>query len=136
MGEKRKILLVDDEENAVQIVKTRLEAESDDYDVTVAKSGEEALKSAEASAPDLILLDIMMPGVSGIEVCDMIRHNPELSKTPIIIVSALDDVQTQQECERMGVAAYITKPVNGKLLDNKVRQVLEKTETAPPPPEF
>ena len=137
MGNRKKILLVDDEENAVQIVKTRLEAEGAElYDVIVAKSGEEALKAAETERPDLILLDIMMPGVSGIEVCDMIRHNPELSKTPIIIISALDDVKTQQECERMGVAAYITKPLNGKLLDNKVKQVLEQTETAPPPPEF
>ena len=133
---KKKILVVDDEENAVQIIKTRLEAEPDLYEVHVAKSGEEALKLADAKKPDLILLDIMMPGVSGIEVCDMIRHNPDLNKTPIIIISALDDFKTQQECSRLGVAAYITKPVNGKLLGNKVKQLLENCEVPPPPPVF
>jgi CheY-like chemotaxis protein len=135
-NEKKRILVVDDEENAIQIMKTRLEAESSQYEVVVAKSGEEALKLAEVQKPDLILLDIMMPGVSGIEVCDMIRHNPDLSKTPIIIISALDDLKTQQECSRMGISAYITKPINGKLLDNKVAQVLEEAASAPPPPEF
>ncbi len=133
---KKKILVVDDEENAIQIIKTRLEVESDSYEVITAKSGEEALQLAESKKPDLILLDIMMPGVSGIEVCDMIRCNPAFGRTPIIIISALDDLKTQQECARMRVAAYITKPINGKLLDNKVKQVLEEAATAPPPPEF
>ena len=134
--EKKRVLVVDDEENAIQIIKTRLESEPNQYEVIVAKSGEEALKLAENQKPHLILLDIMMPGVNGIEVCDMIRHNPDLAKTPIIIISALDDLKTQQECSRMGISAYITKPINGKLLDNKVQQVLEEAGSAPPPPEF
>lgn len=134
--QKKRVLVVDDEENAVQIIKTRLESEPNQYEVIVAKSGEEALKLAEGHKPDLILLDIMMPGVSGIEVCDMIRHNPGLAQTPVIIISALDDLKTQQECSRMGISAYITKPINGKLLDNKVKQVLEESASAPPPPEF
>jgi len=136
MNGRKRILVVDDEENAVQIIKTRLETEPTAYEVMVAKSGEEALKVAEAKKPDLILLDIMMPGVSGIEVLDMMRHNPELVKTPIVIISALDDIKTQQECARLGVTAYITKPVNGKLLGNKVRQILENAEVPPPPPVF
>ena len=134
--EKKTILVVDDEENAVQIIKTRLEAEGNPYNVMVAKSGEEALQAAEKTTPDLVLLDIMMPGVSGIEVCDMMRHNPTLAKTPIIIISALDDIKTQQECARLGASAYITKPINGKLLDNKVKETFAKIAERPDPPKF
>jgi putative two-component system response regulator len=132
---KKNILIVDDDENTVRIIKTRLEMDPN-YEILIAKTGEDALKISETKRPDLILLDLMMPGVSGIEVCDSIRHNPDLERTPIIIISALDDLRSQQECARMGISAYITKPINGKLLDNKVKQVLFAAEKPPAPPVF
>src|SRR3989338_4372487 len=118
---KKKVLVVDDELDALEIVRKRLE---NDYRVFAASSGSAGLKIAEAERPDIIILDIMMRGVSGLEVLDMLKHSPHLSRIPIIMVTALDDFNTQQEAGHLGARFYITKPLNGPLLENKVKQLL------------
>ncbi len=118
---KKKVLVVDDELDALEIIRKRLES---GYQVLAASSGSVGLKIAEAERPDIIILDIMMRGVSGLEVLDMLKHSPHLSKIPIIMVTALDDFNTQQEAGHLGARFYITKPLNGPLLENKVKQLL------------
>lgn len=119
--DRKKVLVVDDEVDALEIVRKRLETS---YDILAASSGSVGLKMAEAERPDIIILDIMMRGVSGLEVLDVLKHSPHLSKIPIIMVTALDDYNTQQEANNLGARFYITKPLNGPLLENKVRQLL------------
>ncbi|MBI4431241.1 MAG: response regulator [Candidatus Omnitrophica bacterium] len=118
---KKKVLVVDDEMDALEIIKKRLEA---DYKILEALSGSDGLKLAEAERPDIIILDIMMRGVSGLEVLDVLMHSPHLSRIPVIMVTALDDFNTQQEAGHLGARFYITKPLNGPLLQNKVKQLL------------
>lgn len=120
-NKKKKVLIVDDEPDAIEIIKRRLE---DIYDIVVARSGSEALKTAEAERPDLIILDIMMRGVSGLEVLDVIKHSHHLSRIPVIMVTALDNFDAQEEATHLGARFYITKPLNGPLLENKVKQLL------------
>lgn len=120
---RKKVLVVDDEPDAVEIIKKRLEI---DFQIIPALNGSQALKLVEAERPDLIILDIMMRGVSGIEVLDMLKHSPHLSSIPIIMVTALDDFDTQKEASSLGACFYIMKPLNGPLLENKVKQLLSK----------
>ena len=119
--QKKKILVVDDEEDAVAIIQKRLE---DIYEVLPARNGKEALLIAEEKRPDLVILDIMMRGVSGLEVLDMIKHNPHLSEIPVIMVTALDDFNTEKEASHLGARFFINKPLDGPLLENKVKQLL------------
>lgn len=121
MEKNKKVLIVDDEADAVEIIKKRLE---DHYDVLTAFNGSDALKIADTERPDVIILDIMMRGVSGLEVLDTLQHNPYLSKIPVIMVTALDDFNCQQEASNLGARFYITKPLNGPLLENKVKQLV------------
>ena len=119
--DKKKVLIVDDEPDAVEIIRKRLE---DRYEVLMASNGSEALRVAEVEQPSLVILDIMMRGVSGLEVLDTLKHSPHLSKIPVIMVTALDDYNSEREASSLGARFYITKPLNGPLLENKVRQLL------------
>ena len=122
-GERKTVMVVDDEADALEIIRKRLE---DSYQVLIVSNGSDALRTAEAERPQVIILDIMMRGVSGLEVLDMLKHNPHLSHIPIIMVTALDDFDTQKEASNLGAQFYITKPLNGPLLENKVKQLITK----------
>ena len=116
------ILIVDDEPNIV--VPLEFLMEQNGYDVVVAHSGEEALESIAKYKPDLILLDIMLPGIDGFEVCQIVRLKPEWQKTKIIFLTAKGrDVDIAQGMV-LGADAYITKPFSNAEIVGKVRELL------------
>lgn len=102
-----KVLIVDDTEENVDIL---VEALGDDYDIAVAMDGETALESIEMEIPDIILLDIMMPGMDGYEVCRRIKENIATAEISIIFLTAMTDVNSKAKGFEFGAVDYITKP--------------------------
>jgi DNA-binding response OmpR family regulator len=121
---KEKILVVDDEAQNVELIKEFLEA--DDYEVSTAYNGEDALKKAQKELPDLVLLDIMMPKMDGYQVCEALRNADLTKDIPIIFVTAKTEVKDWTHAIfNMGANSYITKPINSKKLLEKVQGVLK-----------
>jgi DNA-binding response OmpR family regulator len=118
MQVKGKILAVDDDPNNITIVEELLE---DNYDLKTAASGQEALDIARDFRPDIVLLDIMMPGMSGYEVCRRLRERYTPEQTKIIMVSARAMVSELNEGYDAGADDYITKPFEGDEFLEKVR---------------
>lgn len=119
--EKKSILVVDDEPAIVRFVRANLEANG--YRVLVAMDGETALRTFDMEAPNLVILDIMMPGKDGFEVCRRLR---EWSQVPIIMLSACCDEDDKIRCLELGADDYLTKPFGiGELLA-RVRAVLRR----------
>jgi len=121
-----RILIVDDNEMNRDILVTRLATQG--YELTQAADGEEALAAAKEQLPDLILLDIMMPKIDGIEVCRRLKGDPNLPFMPIILVTAKaasSDVVTGLEA---GADEYLTKPVDQMSLVARVKSVLRIKE--------
>ncbi len=121
MKPREKILLVDDNPTNIAILEEILE---EDYQVAIAMCGEEALAAAPDFRPDMILLDVMMPGIDGYETCRQIRANPTLKNTKIIMVSAKALVSERLQGYEAGANDYITKPFNKDELLAKVRVYL------------
>jgi two-component system sensor histidine kinase/response regulator len=118
MQVKGKILAVDDDPNNITIVEELLE---DNYNLKTATSGQEALDMARDFRPDIVLLDIMMPGMSGYEVCRKLRERYTPQQTKIIMVSARAMVSELNEGYDAGADDYITKPFDGDEFLEKVR---------------
>ena len=121
MQEKSRILAVDDNPTNNEIIQEML---SEDYDLQMATTGEEALKIATDFRPDLILLDIMMPGMDGYEVCRRLRANSNLMYTKIILVSAKTMTSERLEGYEAGADDYITKPFDDDEIRAKVNVYL------------
>lgn len=119
---QKKILIVEDEPNIV--IPLEFLMEQNDFDVKVAITGEEAIEIVENFKPDLILLDIMLPGMDGYEVCQKVRQNPELLETKIIFLSAL--ARDIDIAKGMGLSAdgFITKPFSISDVVDNVRKLL------------
>jgi len=120
---KKKIMIVDDEESLVELVKALLEQEN--YEVITAFSGEECLEKLKSVKPDLILLDMMMPGMSGREVCERIRENPETKdlKVAFLTVARFSEVG-KDILKKMNVLDYITKPFDNRDLIERVKKIV------------
>ena len=103
------ILVVDDAETNIDILVDLL---ADDYDVAVAMDGESALEFTVDDAPDLILLDIIMPGIDGYEVCRRLKADPETASIPIIFLSALTQEDEKQKGLELGAVDFLTKPLD------------------------
>lgn len=116
------ILIVDDHEDNIELLRARLEARG--YQTIAAEDGEQALRLVEERLPDLILLDVMMPKVDGIEVARRIRANKALPFIPIIMQTALDSTEQTVEGLDAGADDYITKPINFAVLEARVRTQL------------
>ncbi len=124
----RRVLIVDDEPNIVTSLEFLMRGS--DYDVRVARNGEEALQIAESFRPDVVLLDVMMPQRSGFEVCRKIRENPRLRDAKIVMLTAKGrDVEKEKGLD-LGANAYVTKPFSTKELMNTVRGLLPRSERA------
>jgi two-component system alkaline phosphatase synthesis response regulator PhoP len=126
----KKILIADDEPDILEIIQYNLQNEG--YEVATAKNGNEAIEQAQRYNPDLIILDIMMPGKNGIEVCNMLRSQPAFNDTLIIFLTALSDEVTEVKGLETGADDFITKPVSPKVLVSKVNALfrrLNKEET-------
>ncbi len=119
---RSKILVVDDVAMNVKLLADLLGVKG--YQTVTASSGIEALAKLEAEAPDLILLDVMMPGMSGYEVCQAIRANPAHSMLPIVLVTALDPAKERAKGLEAGADDFLTKPVNQAELLARVKSLL------------
>ena len=106
----RKVLIADDEPDIVEILKYNLVKEG--YEVVAAENGDEAIEKAKVTKPDLVVLDIMMPGKSGVEVCEILRAQPGLKETLIMFLPALNDEATQINDLTIGAHDYISKPIS------------------------
>lgn len=113
------ILVVDDEPANIRIVQSVL---GEDYSLVAATSGENAIDVARRAQPDMILMDVLMPGLSGVEACSRILEQVEGELEPsIIFISSLDDPQSESYALSMGGVDYITKPIHPEVLRNRVR---------------
>ncbi|MFK8284073.1 response regulator transcription factor [Capnocytophaga canis] len=119
-----KILLVDDEPDILEIVGYNLEKEG--FQLFSAKNGIEAIKIAEREQPHLILMDVMMPDMDGIEACERIRRNTNLSRTVIAFLTARGEDYSQLAGFEAGADDYITKPIKPKVLVSKVKALLRR----------
>lgn len=121
-----KILLVDDDADILEIVGFNLEAEN--YQVYTAKNGKEALTVAKKELPNLVILDVMMPEMDGIETCENMRKLPELNSTIITFLTARGEDYSQVAGFDVGADDYITKPIKPKLLVSKVKALLRRVK--------
>lgn len=122
--DRPKVLVIDDTPENLFLLATALEA---DFDLQLAGSGLEGLELAKASPPDLVLLDVMMPGIDGYETFQRIRNQPSLQRVPIIFVTAVSDLESELSGLAMGAADYITKPIKVELVRHRVRNILRLT---------
>jgi sigma-B regulation protein RsbU (phosphoserine phosphatase) len=117
-----RVLIVDDVKANVDML---LEALRGDFKLSVALDGEAALRAVERNAPDLVLLDIMMPGIDGYEVCRRLRADPATSEIPVMFLSSLEDVQDKARGFELGANDYLTKPFEILEVKARVRSLLK-----------
>lgn len=123
-GKAKKILIADDEPDILEIVGYNLEKEG--YEVHTAKDGIEALEKAKNVTPDLIILDIMMPRKTGVEVCEILRSQPLFQDTFIIFLTAMSDEASQIKGLEMGADDYVNKPISTKVLISRVNALFRR----------
>ncbi|NHJ01471.1 MAG: response regulator [Candidatus Heimdallarchaeota archaeon] len=125
---KHRILVVDDEEDTVELARMVLEYEN--YEVISASNGEDALEllKENRNRPNLILLDVLMPKISGLEVCRWIKENNELKNIPVLLFTAKVGKKDRQAGEEAGANAYINKPFSAEDLLNLIKKHLDKEE--------
>ncbi len=126
MAEKKKVLLIDDEKDLCFFLKANLE-NTGEFDVIVSNRGDKGIKLAQREKPDLILLDILMPGMSGDEVAEILLENPATAKIPIIFLTAM---VTKEEIgdvalKKRGGRNFIAKPITTEELVGAIKKVLE-----------
>ncbi len=121
---KSTILVVDDQNTARRVLERML---SDDYNILTAGSGEEGLEMARDKLPDLILLDMVMPNMGGIEVCEELHSDPLTRKIPVIFVTSMDDRQTEETGLNAGAVDYISKPPSAGIVHARVQVQIERT---------
>jgi two-component system alkaline phosphatase synthesis response regulator PhoP len=124
MSTVKKILIADDEPDILEIIQFNLQAEG--YEVITARNGDEAIDQAKKYHPHLIILDVMMPGKTGMEVCNMLRLLPEFKTTLIVFLSALSDESTEIKGLETGADDYLTKPISPKILNSKINALFRR----------
>lgn len=123
---KQTILVVDDEQDLLDLIEYNLRQEG--YDVIKAENGKDGIQMAKEHMPNLVLLDIMMPQMDGIEVCDRMREDPTLTHIPIIFLTARSDEKTEIEGLNKGADDFITKPISTSKLISRIKAVLRRFE--------
>ncbi len=118
---KQSILVIDDEKDILKLLQYNLEKEG--YQVSLAKTGEEGLELAKRKLPDLIVLDLMLPGIDGLEVCKLIRGQKSTSYIPILMLTAKSTETDQIVGLELGATDYITKPFSIKVLLARVKNI-------------
>lgn len=122
MTDRATVLIVDDEVSNIEIMNAVLE---DHYEICFATSGEQALEVARSVLPDLILLDVLMPGIDGYEVCMHLKNDRLLADVPVIFTTGLDDQEAEVRGLSLGAIDYVTKPINPIVLRARVSNHVE-----------
>jgi len=125
------ILLVDDERDILEILDYNLSKEG--FQISTAGNGRDAIANAKKSVPNLIILDLMMPGIDGIETCKKLRKLPALEESIILFLTALGEDESEMAAYHAGADDYITKPVRPKVLVSKVKALLRRINTTTSP---
>ncbi|QBD80073.1 response regulator transcription factor [Ktedonosporobacter rubrisoli] len=123
-----KVLVIDDEENIIEFIRLGLRYEG--FQVESASDGEQGITVAQRINPDLVILDIMMPGMDGLEVCQRLRSNPTTRDVPILMLTAKDDVRDRILGLRTGADDYLTKPFDFDELLERIRAILRRQKRA------
>ncbi|MDN3505609.1 MAG: response regulator transcription factor [Simkaniaceae bacterium] len=124
MGHKKRILLIEDEEDIASLIK--LQAEVSGYKLHVEVDGINGYRAVEREKPDLVILDIMLPGQNGLDVCRKIKGNPELKDIPVIILTAKSEEIDVVLGLELGADDYVAKPFSPKVLFSRVKAVLRR----------
>lgn len=124
MADKKTILVVDDEQDLLDLIEYNLRKEG--FDVLKAEDGKEGIDMAHEHHPDLILLDIMMPKMDGLEAVEVIRNDDELKHIPLIFLTARGDEKTEVEGLNRGGDDYITKPISTTKLISRIKAVMRR----------
>ncbi|MCA9083222.1 MAG: response regulator [Planctomycetaceae bacterium] len=117
-----RVLIADDNEQNRELLDAYLADQN--YEIMMAADGKETLAIVESNPPDLILLDIMMPRMSGYEVCEKLKSDPEKSRIPVLMVTALNEMGDIEKAVKSGCDDFLTKPVNQLELKTRVRSLL------------
>ncbi len=123
MTDQKTILIIDDEEDFSFFVKRNLERI--DYNILVAKDGYQGLELAKEHDPDLVLLDIMMPGISGFKVLEELKKDEKTISIPVIMLTGKEDKESQQKARELFNKDYIIKPVETEELRNRIKKALD-----------
>jgi DNA-binding response OmpR family regulator len=124
------ILIIEDDWSAVRILELSLKQEG--YQIITALDGERGLELARAQLPDLVLLDVMMPGMNGFEVCSQLRANPVTAHLPIVIITVRSQKADKETASEFGVSGYITKPFRRAELVATIKAALAEKRGSPP----
>ncbi|HTS43428.1 MAG TPA: response regulator [Puia sp.] len=125
----KKILIADDEPDILEVIQYNLVKEG--YEVTTSKDGDDALSKAKSTHPDLIILDIMMPKKTGVEVCEILRSQPTFKDTLILFLTALNDENFHIKGLETGADDYVNKPVSPKVLISRVNALFRRIHKEP-----
>lgn len=128
---KRSILIVDDEKDILKMLEYNLSKEG--YAVFTAKTGEEGLEEARQRKPDLIVLDLMLPGIDGLEVCRILKSDVSLRHTPVLMLTAKNSDIDQVVGLEVGASDYLAKPFSIKVLTARIRNIFRVREAAAEP---
>ena len=126
-GKPKQILIADDEQDILEIISYNLTKEG--YEVYTAKDGNEAIEKAKQIHPDLIILDIMIPKKTGVEVCQILRSQPLFQDTLIIFLTALSDEASQIKGLETGADDYVSKPISPKVLVSRVNALFRRVNS-------
>lgn len=119
----KKILIVDDEEGFLKLLRDALEIRG--LEVITATNGVEAGLELATGAPSLILMDMKMPGINGLQACEAIRRNAATKDLPIVVVSALSDETDIKKAYKAGISDYFVKPIDIEKLVNRIKEILK-----------
>jgi len=124
---KETILIVDDEEDILELIKYNLKNEG--YSVLTAETGEQAIKMAKQYQPDLMVLDLMLPGIDGLEVTKYLKNNDQMKHMPIVMLSAKGEESDIVTGLELGANDYVSKPFSPKILIARIRAILRRRKT-------
>lgn len=126
---KAHVLVVDDEEDILELVQYHLQKEG--YQVTCVTSGEEGLEAVRSTPPDLVILDLMLPGIDGLEICKILKDDPKTRHVPILMLTARGEEADIVTGLELGADDYITKPFSHQVLIARIRTIFRRKTKAP-----
>ncbi|MDP8215745.1 MAG: response regulator [Candidatus Kaelpia imicola] len=118
-----KILIIEDEPEQIKLISIRLKANG--YDIISASTAQEGLRIAEEEKPDLILLDILLPDMSGLEVAESLKSDITTKDIPIIAITAVGTLDIEEQCKEAGISGFLRKPYESQDLIDKIKKQLE-----------